>query len=481
MAAPKYPKTSPQGTLKGKDPLQIAQQIAATQGVKDAITASLASQQKSLTKAQDRLASINTAMINANKAAAADKAAISQLLKQPQSSARDAQIAKLNAQYTQDNNSYLYYKKEYDAQAVTVGSIQDTINHLNKELAAGKIFAPPASSNASPKGGGASKADNGAGSTITYKYNAPMVTSAYLGKGIQSQMLGVPGLITSPQFDSSIAPWSDGKTAKGVIRMSKHFADIAPKPTNSNAPGSTSSQIYDPNPYGLRFLYNPTSVSMAWGIVDSFSPQFESMGLDKAQNVSVGLMKSAITFSLMFNRIGDMAYINANGFKNPSDFLSQETASAISLYDSLPGVTAAPIPTSPYPSDVDVEELKQIYKRGTMYDMEYLFRTTGGYSSQYKSTLNGNTADKGWLQPIPVELHLGDGLRYLVRVSSLDLQHLVFNERMVPVITTVNITCTRYFDGPEMFTTVSTSSTTAGLSSSDVFGAAQTSATTVVK
>jgi hypothetical protein len=69
-----------------------------------------------------------------------------------------------------------------------------------------------------------------------------------------------------------------------------------------------------------------------------------------------------------------------------------------------------------------------------------------GFYADYQSGLNGITADKGWLQPIPMELHLGAGLRYLVRVSSLDLKHMMFNERMVPILTTVNIVCTRYYD-----------------------------------
>jgi hypothetical protein len=103
--------------------------------------------------------------------------------------------------------------------------------------------------------------------------------------------------------------------------------------------------------------------------------------------------------------------------------------------------------TSPYPYTVASTERGLIYDRGTMYDLEYLFRATGGYNSQYISSVGGlTTADKGWLMPMPVELHLGANLRYLVRVSSLDINHAIFNERMVPVFTTVNMTCTRYYD-----------------------------------
>ena len=254
-----------------------------------------------------------------------------------------------------------------------------------------------------------------------------MVKHAYTQRGVQVASAGFDKLITNPgSYDDAAKAWGTNAGAKGTIQMSRFFADAANKtnkPTNKN-----TSQKFDDKLYGFKFLYNPTSINMAWGIVEQFSPQFEASGSDKANVLSVGLMKSAITFSLMLNRIGDMALLDKTGIK--SNVNSQ----------------------NPYPSTVSPEDAKLIYKRGTMYDLEYLFRSTGGYSSQYKSQMmHDYTADKGWLNPIPVELHLGDGLRYLVRVSSLDVNHIIFNERMVPLLTSVNITCTRYFDGPEMF------------------------------
>jgi hypothetical protein len=119
----------------------------------------------------------------------------------------------------------------------------------------------------------------------------------------------------------------------------------------------------------------------------------------------------------------------------------------------VPVVPTPPL-NSPYglPEEPSFEERATIWKRGTMYDIEYLFRAMGGYYADYESGLNGKTADRGWLQPIPMELHLGSGLRYLIRVSSLDLKHMMFNERMVPTLTTVNVVCTRYYDSPDAFT-----------------------------
>ena len=35
-------------------------------------------------------------------------------------------------------------------------------------------------------------------------------------------------------------------------------------------------------------------------------------------------------------------------------------------------------------------------------------------------------------------------MRYKVRISSLDVNHAMFDERMVPILSYVNITCARF-------------------------------------
>jgi hypothetical protein len=71
---------------------------------------------------------------------------------------------------------------------------------------------------------------------------------------------------------------------------------------------------------------------------------------------------------------------------------------------------------------------------------------TGNVS--YSSSLMGTTSDPGWLPVRPVELHLGNHLRYRVRIQSLSVNHTVFNPRMIPILSTVNFSCARYWDGP---------------------------------
>ena len=139
--------------------------------------------------------------------------------------------------------------------------------------------------------------------------------------------------------------------------------------------------------------------------------------------------KSTIAFELLLNRMPDMKYIDPNRVGYQKQGVDYKTK----VYDRTPINT----------------ELQEIYDKGTMYDVEFLLRVLLGY--RLKSQLRGGklTSDVGWITPRPVELHLGSSLRYLVNVVDLTLNHVIFNERMVPLFTTVRITGTRIpdFDG----------------------------------
>jgi hypothetical protein len=96
-------------------------------------------------------------------------------------------------------------------------------------------------------------------------------------------------------------------------------------------------------------------------------------------------------------------------------------------------------------SNVSTTDLKDIKNNGTMYDIEYLLNTLVPY--KMKSVLRKKwTSDIGYLHSFPIELHLGKGLRYLGIISSFSVQHKIFNEDMVPLMSWVNITVSRMPD-----------------------------------
>lgn len=350
------------------------------------------------------------------------------------------------------------FTKQASAANIKITILNDTLKAQKNSLLAVKA----AIQNASSSGGTEittiiSSAD---ADKLIYQYNLPMLKSAYLNPfGPQGSSVIDRKLLGAPinDYNNARLAWKGVTPSRGTIQMSRLYAENAKKPT-ALAKGVTRNDT----PYGFRFLYNPTDVSMAWGIVDAFSPEYAQSDKNGMSGVAVGLMKGTIAFSLLLNRIGDLSILTEDGSyqsgASGNDMDYNPNVYSQILYPAV-GTQVVPVVepvaiNSPYglPEEPSFEERATIWKRGTMYDIEYLFRAMGGYYADYESGLNGKTADRGWLQPIPMELHLGTGLKYLVRVSSLDLKHMMFNERMVPSLTTVNITCTRYYDSPDAFT-----------------------------
>lgn len=291
-------------------------------------------------------------------------------------------------------------------------------------------------------GGTGGTGGTGAGpQPLTYHYNAPMVRSAYFNPlGPQRNMLGSEVIIDQGKYDDALIGAWNGQGGRGTIQMDR---TINPTTVVNNL--KTDKSKIDTNLYGFKFLYNPTTVNMSWGVSSAVNPVYESLSLDAATPLAAGLIQSTVSFELLLNRIEDFKYIDENGLKKVQ---TGSTTTRAYLGSQLSQITS-PIYTTienPYPYPVSDTELKLIYKKGTMYDLEYLFRTLMGFNTKITSALNGETSDRGWLTNLSIELHLGSGLRYRVRVSSLEVQHIMFNERMTPILSKVTMTCTRYAD-----------------------------------
>jgi hypothetical protein len=289
-----------------------------------------------------------------------------------------------------------------------------------------------------------------------FYYNAPMVKSAYFNPlslpkapsdslkrvrvgnefvNVSVHNEGREGLfhfVDQGVYNDAKKAWAvnaDGSIAggKGTIQMDRqtNTTQILAQAVQA---AKKQKKTFDGNMYGFKFLYNPKEVNMSWGAVANANPQFEAMNLDTIAPISANMLSSTITFDIILNRMEDMVVLNPNGTYTGSN----------------------PYPSwSPAKGSNQTAELKKIVEMGTMYDLEYLFKSLHGYAgnSNFVSSLRGQTSDPGWLPVRPVELHLGNMLRYRVRVSNLAVRHAIFNSRMVPVFSTVSLTCNRYWDG----------------------------------
>jgi hypothetical protein len=262
-----------------------------------------------------------------------------------------------------------------------------------------------------------------------YIYNIPMMKSAYFSDfGLQSRLTDA-GTNTPAGMKNAQNDAFEDKGTRGAIQMNAETAKYL-KETIKVKKG----QKRDPNAYGFAFHYNPTAVQMSYGTLSDVSPELLQYGEGTKFNPITPLGDSKISFTLYLNRIDDLSYITEDGLLQ----MPQKKGDKPTTFES----------TELYPVKVLPETLKEIYKKGTMYDLEFLFRAVHSGSNDYVSALRGMTSDIGWIAGIAVECHLGRNLRFLGRIDGLSVNHFQFNERMVPTLTTVGVTVSRFYDIP---------------------------------
>jgi hypothetical protein len=335
-------------------------------------------------------------------------------------------------------------------------------------IAAAKKFVKPMPSvDGKGRSAGSSSSSSGSGtpdvkvtpSKGPFYYNAPMVSSAYFNplsmpkaaeyveekiphpydsgswttrKLVKTGTEGMFHFVDQGAYSDAIKAWTitqDGNIAggRGTLQMDRvtNSVNVLAQATQA---AKKDKRKFDGNMYGFKFMYNPKEINMSWQGVALANPMYEALGLDHTAPITANMTGATVSFDLFLNRTEDMQVLRPDG-----------------TYDG-----SSPYPKwTPPPGSSERAELKKIVEMGTMYDMEYLFKALHGYAgnSNYVSSLRGETSDPGWLPVRPVELHLGNNLRYRVRVTGLSIRHTIFNSRMVPVQTFVSLTCNRYWDG----------------------------------
>jgi hypothetical protein len=237
--------------------------------------------------------------------------------------------------------------------------------------------------------------------------------------------------------------WVNATNHKGMIQPYVKSNLLKGNSNKPIAPNGYSSPAYDLSGknerYAFQFLYNPGSVAMAYAGTPDVDVGAQIAGTEQfALLGQIGVTQSTIQFDLLINRMFDMKYYDPDTKMLRSDLIDT--------------------PEKVYPGKTPSKnEQKDIYNKGTMYDLEFLLRALLGYAAP-TSLRGGNlTADIGYIGSVPVELHLGTSLRYLGIVNSINVKHLTFNERMVPLFSSVSLNFNRIPD----FVDVQDESTTA--------------------
>lgn len=260
-----------------------------------------------------------------------------------------------------------------------------------------------------------------------HKWSLPVKPSS-----IESLVSPVAGDLTSSSGAFyKTAPFNDN-VRRGRIWYFAGSADIS-KVGVTKKTGTTSAP--DPSlpnaayTYGFQFMWNPNAVSYSVGINMDFTP-----GTGDVLKAVAGAYPSqeSVTVTLTIDRTNDFAC-----FKNSEASLTDAYIKAGNYYGAFyPGAKQPSLAT----------QVKEIMKKGTMHDIEYLFKAQNGFSETdpfYTNLLKRRTADVGYLTPNLVAMQLGptlDSLSYVGYLNNIAVNHTSFSEAMIPLRSEVTIT-----------------------------------------
>jgi hypothetical protein len=211
--------------------------------------------------------------------------------------------------------------------------------------------------------------------------------------------------------------WYSKVDAKTEYNLGYMYQDLA----NANQGfGSERKQTDVSQLYGFQFMYNPTAIS--YTMTSDNTIDWMAQGSGTNQDPALPMFGSGtVEFSLYLNRIIDMSALR--------------TASGqVTEADTKSG----------YRRPLKEGEITAILNRGTEFDIEFLYRVLNGTPHKSPTMKSGQlTSDMGLILGIPIWVRFHDNLRYKVIVTSLGVNHVMFNRDMVPMLTEVQISCSR--------------------------------------
>lgn len=223
--------------------------------------------------------------------------------------------------------------------------------------------------------------------------------------------------------------FADKRFERGRIFQDK----VTAKVMNTEVGISLKTKSAQALQWGYQFMYNPETIS--YQTSDGSGIDWTYGSKDKAVVMSGS---QTISFDLLINRIPDMA------------FLRQKDFSQASVYGRA----------------LEDYEVEGILKRGTEYDIEFLYRVLTGDPGKNSLLLEPGyaktalTADIGYVTKVPVWMYLHDNMRLFGSVANISVMHRIFDQNMVPTLTRMSITFNRYpaFEGkaPETKSTTTT-------------------------
>lgn len=221
------------------------------------------------------------------------------------------------------------------------------------------------------------------------------------------------------------------------LERGKIFQDVnSASILNQANTGSKPPPPGQSNQWGFRFMYNPTNFRYETAANNSID---WTLGSKDTAALLAG--NQTVSFQLYLNRVVDLSYLRT----------ITDPKIGMSVYNQLS-------PTAAYGRELSEKEIEGILNRGTEYDLEFLYRCLTGDPLTNNPLLNdtlrkNGSADIGYITGIPLWLYLSDNIRYFGSITGFSVSHIIFNTEMVPTLSVVDISFSRY---PAQFSNDST-------------------------
>jgi hypothetical protein len=262
--------------------------------------------------------------------------------------------------------------------------------------------------------------------TANLRWNPPThKLSRSLPFGVKmDSLLSASGLVNSAgdEIEKAKVQYFDNmlrKAERGRIFQDALGASILN--TNPDKLDSVSS-IKGKKQWGFRFMYNPTSFSYS-----SSSKNDVDWTLGASDPTILLSGNANVSVELYINRIADMSYLR--------QLLSGENLPLSNMTDV-------------YGRNLVDEEISGLLHRGTEYDIEFLYRVLNGDPLKnpllFDPLYDGVTSDFGYTTAVPCWMYLNENLRYYGSVASFQVNHVMFDLHMVPMLSVVSISFARY-------------------------------------
>ena len=183
--------------------------------------------------------------------------------------------------------------------------------------------------------------------------------------------------------------------------------------------------------YGFQFLWNPESLSINTDLNLNVTPNTADIFSTVGQAYP---SMETISISIVLDRTNDFACFRGLRDASVVDYKFSVLKPLVEQFYTPNRFGATP--TS------ETLELRNLLRLGTVYDIEYLFKTINS-NSVVKNISGRLTADNGFLTPNAIGFQLGptnDSIAYMGWVSSVNVQHVAFTEDMIPLRSIVNLT-----------------------------------------